>query len=144
MNQQVLRSPSRYDRGETLVDEMVVTPGKLPLWRRAEDLATNVNLSPTLREFARDVMALALEGSDTVVLKDAELDGKKIGYSSVTEFLVQVGKGPKGAYKTRYRVVGNLGQAVLYYKGINIGNGYKKRLLMPSCSKNPVLAKAAS
>ena len=127
-----------------MIDEMVVTPGKQSLLQRAEALASNVNNGPNLREFARDVMALALEGSDTVQLKEDTLDGKKIGYSSVTEFLVQVGKGPKGAYKTRYRIVGNLGQAVMYYRGINIGNGFKKRLLMPSCSKNSVLAKAAS
>jgi len=70
----------------------------------------------------------------------ATLDGKNIGYSSETEFMVQVGKG-SGAYKTKYSFKGNLGQAVAYYRGINIGNGYKKRLLMPSCSKNPVLAR---
>lgn len=73
----------------------------------------------------------------------AELDGRQIAYADTTEFLVQVGHGSKGAYKTRYRLVGRLNQAVMYYNGINIGNGYKKRLLMPSCHC-PVLAKAAS
>lgn len=78
-----------------------------------------------------------------IIVTSAELDGKKIGYSNQTEFLVQVGKGAKGSYKTKYRFVGNLGQAVLYYNGLNIGNGYKKRLLMPS-SKKSVLAKQSS
>lgn len=78
-----------------------------------------------------------------VKLLEVELDGRKIGYSSSTEFLVQVGR-YKGAYKTKYKIIGNLFDAVLYYRGINIGNGYKKRLLMPSCSKNPVLARQFS
>lgn len=72
-----------------------------------------------------------------------ELDGRKIAYSSETEFLIQVGYSGKGSYKTRYRIVGNLAQAVLYYNGINIGNGYKKRLLAPSFNK-PLLARQSS
>jgi hypothetical protein len=75
--------------------------------------------------------------------KHAELDGKRIAYHSTTDFLVQLGKG-KSAYKTKYSFIGNLAQAVIYYRGLNIGNGYKKRLLMPSCSKNPVLARAVA
>jgi hypothetical protein len=70
-----------------------------------------------------------------------ELDGKRIAYHSATVFLVQVGKG-KGSYRPKYRVVGNLTQAVMYYIGINLGPGYKKRLLMPACSHNPLLARA--
>ena len=77
-------------------------------------------------------------------LFNATLDGKRIAYGSGTEFLVQVGKGEKGAYKTRYAITGSLAQAVLYFNGINIGNGFKKRLLMPSCSAKPVLARAFS
>jgi hypothetical protein len=77
------------------------------------------------------------------MLKTATLDGKTIGYGTGTEFLVQVGKG-KGAYQTRYKFKGDLGQAVFYYRCINIGNGYKKRLLMPSCAINPVLARQFS
>ena len=76
-------------------------------------------------------------------IKTATLDGKNIAYHDQTEFLVQVGKGAKGAYRTRYTVTGNLGQAVLYYHGINIGNGYKKRLFAPSFSK-PILGRAFS
>jgi len=74
---------------------------------------------------------------------DAEIDGKKIAFCEETDFLVQVGRW-KGSYQTRYSFKGNLAQAVLYYRGINIGNGYKKRLLMPSCSKRPVLARSFS
>ena len=76
--------------------------------------------------------------------KMATLNGKPIAYTDETVFLVQVGKGSKGAYRTRYAMKGNLGQAVAWYNMINIGNGYKKRLYMPSCSRNPVLAKASS
>lgn len=81
-----------------------------------------------------------------ISLKENSLDGKKIGYSSETEFLVQVGKGPKGKYTTRYFIKGNLYRATLFYNGINLGPGYKKRLLMPNgMSKgksNPVLMKS--
>lgn len=77
--------------------------------------------------------------NEPVTLKSVELDGKRIGYSSQTEFLVQVGQ-PGRSYKTKYRFVGDLHQAVFYYRGINIGPGFQKRLLMPS-AKKPVLAK---
>lgn len=72
------------------------------------------------------------------------LDNKKIAYTTETEFLIQVGRGPKGGYATKYRIVGNLAKAVMYYNGINIGNGYKKRLLMPSCTRKPVIEKQQS
>ena len=79
-------------------------------------------------------------------LLTATLDGKMIAYSSETEFVVQVSKSKnsKSGYETRYTIKGNLAQAVMYYSGINVGYGYRKRLLMPSCSKNPVLARQAS
>lgn len=73
----------------------------------------------------------------------ATLDGKPIAYTDQTQFLVQVGRYAKGAYRTRYTFTGNLAQAVFYFNGINIGRGYKKRLLAPSMNK-PVLARAAS
>jgi hypothetical protein len=72
----------------------------------------------------------------------ATLDNKRIAYTDETEFLVQVGKG-RGSYSTRYRFTGNLVQAVFYYRSINVGNGYKKRLIAPSFNK-PTLAKQFS
>jgi len=80
---------------------------------------------------------------DNIRIITQELDGKKIAYTNETEFLVQVGR-YKGSYKTRHRFVGNLGQAVLWFNGINVGSGYKKRLLMPSCTHKPVLARVFS
>jgi len=77
-----------------------------------------------------------------MTLHAVELDGKRVAYSSETEFLVQVGKG-KSAYKTRYRFVGNLVQAVMYYRSINVGSGYKKRLVSWSMNK-PILARQFS
>jgi len=71
------------------------------------------------------------------------LNGKHIAYTDETEFYIQVGRYSKGAYKTRYKAVGSLAQAVMYFNGINIGNGYKKRLMAPSFNK-PVLAKQKS
>lgn len=83
-----------------------------------------------------------MDNLQDVKLHTTDLDGKKITYHSETVFLVQVGKG-SSAYQTRYSFTGNLAQAVSYYNSINIGNGYKKRLLMPS-SKQPTLASARS
>jgi hypothetical protein len=74
--------------------------------------------------------------------KKATLDGKRIAYDEETEFLVQVGKG-RGSYSTRYRFTGDLAQAVFYYRGINVGNGFKKRLFVPTFNK-PTLAKQFS
>ncbi len=75
-------------------------------------------------------------------MKTATLDGKRIAYTDDTEFLVQVGRG-RGAYATRYSFKGNLHQAVFHYQCINIGRGYKKRLVMPNALR-PVLARQLS
>ena len=74
--------------------------------------------------------------------KTATLDGKRIAYTSKTMFLVQVGR-YRGSYKPRYSFEGDLAQAVSYFNGINIGNGYKKRLIAPSLNK-PLLARQFS
>ena len=58
------------------------------------------------------------------------LDGREVEYTHLTEFNVQVGKGRKGSYRTRYTLMGNLAHAAFYYNGVNVGNGYKKRLTM--------------
>ena len=71
------------------------------------------------------------------------LDGNPVAYHSDTVFIVQVGRFKKGSYKDRYYTKGDLAQAVLRYNGINIGNGYKKRLIAPSLNK-PLLARAWS
>lgn len=76
-------------------------------------------------------------------VKQATLDGKSIAYTDETLFLVEIGRYSKGAYRPPYSITGNLSQAVAYFNGINIGNGYKKRLRAPSFNK-PILARAAS
>lgn len=68
-------------------------------------------------------------------------------------FLVQIGKGAKGSYKTRYSFNtggGNaegallcLKEALFYYKSLNVGNGYKKRLVCREFNK-PLLARQFS
>ena len=72
-------------------------------------------------------------------IKTVTLDGKKLAYTSETLFLVQVGKN-RSAYRTRYSFTGNIHQAVTYYRALNVGRGYKKRLYVPSFNK-PTLAK---
>lgn len=74
-----------------------------------------------------------------IEIKTVTLDGKRLAYTNQTEFLVQVGKN-RGAYRTRYRFVGDIHAAAKYYRAINVAYGYKKRLVMPS-AKHPVLAK---
>jgi len=75
-------------------------------------------------------------------MKTATLDGKRIAYTDDTKFEVQIGRG-KSAYTTRYTFTGNLHQAVMYYRCVNIGRGYKKRLVMPDANR-PVLAREFS
>lgn len=74
--------------------------------------------------------------------KTATLNGKQIAFSSVTKFEVQVGR-YRSAYRTHYAFTGSLAKAVAYYNAINIGRGYKKRLVMVGANK-PVLARAMS
>ena len=60
-----------------------------------------------------------------------KIDDKRIAWYVTDDcpnpWVVEVGRGPKGAYKPRYSF-DNPQQAVFYYRCINIGNGYKKRL----------------
>lgn len=77
------------------------------------------------------------------LIKTFELDGRKIHYVPGTQFVVQVGRGSKGKYDTR-TISNNPTQAVFYYNAINIGNGYKKRLLFRTATKTEVLARATS
>lgn len=53
---------------------------------------------------------------------------KRIAYTNRNVFLVQVGKG-RGSYETRYAFEGKPFQAIKYYTQINVGRGYKKRLV---------------
>ena len=48
--------------------------------------------------------------------------------SESIKYEVQVGKG-RGAYATRYTFIGDIRKACFYYQSINVGRGYKKRLL---------------
>lgn len=77
-----------------------------------------------------------------VVHKTAVLNGVEIAFTNKTLFLVQLGK-DNGAYKTKWTFEGDLANAVFYYKALNIGRGYKKRLIAPSFNK-PLLARSFS
>ena len=76
------------------------------------------------------------------MINTATVDGRHIAYTPDTLFTVQIGRG-KGSYKTRYTFKGDLHQAWFYYNGINVGNGYKKRIVMVGANK-PVLARQFS
>lgn len=44
-------------------------------------------------------------------------------------YFVQIGKN-KSAYKTKWTFYNERNRAVMYYNGLNVGYGYKKRLLI--------------
>ncbi len=77
------------------------------------------------------------------VMLTANINGKHIAYTNETVFMVQVGRYSKGKYANRYKFVGDLQKAVFYYSCINIGNGYKKRLVASGLNK-PVLLRQSS
>lgn len=68
------------------------------------------------------------------MIKTCTIDGKRIAYTEATEFVVEVGR-YRGAYKTRYSFKGDPAKACFYYRSLNIGNGYKKRLRMLGANK---------
>jgi hypothetical protein len=72
----------------------------------------------------------------------ATLDNRRIAYTRDTDFLIQIGKG-KSKYKTKMHIKGSLAQAVMQYNGLNIANGYKKRLIAYGYNK-PILARQLS
>lgn len=77
------------------------------------------------------------------LIYEYELDGKKIALHKDSVIEVQIGKN-SSSYKTRYTFKGNeFGKAVFHYNGINIGNGFKKRLKCDSLNK-PILARQIS
>ncbi len=60
---------------------------------------------------------------------------------------VQVGKGKKGSYQTRYIFFDNEEwKAKFYYSCINIGNGYKKRLVhsLAEAKQNKIICREFS
>jgi len=81
--------------------------------------------------------------SDLTTTTTYELDGKLISVHPDSVFRVQVGKGLKGPYRTLFALWGNLPRAVALYRAINIGRGYKKRLVYVQ-SRDSVLARAFS
>lgn len=76
--------------------------------------------------------------------KTIKVNGREVSYSDTTKFLVQVGKGEKGAYTTRYSFTGDIRKAGFYYECMNIGNGYKKRLVMENNGRKCLLVRALS
>lgn len=76
--------------------------------------------------------------------KSIKVNGRNFSYSDSTNFLVQVGKGEKGSYHTRYSFTGDINQAAFYYQCINIGNGYKKRFVMEDNGIKRMIVRAFS
>ena len=70
------------------------------------------------------------------MIRQATINGELFEYDDEkATFIVQSVKGDH-KFKDRYSFKGDLGQAIKYYRCINIGNGYKKRIIVvypPSC-----------
>jgi hypothetical protein len=79
---------------------------------------------------------------ESTELRTIELNGRMVGFTNQSVFEVQVGRW-KSAYKTRYTFTGDLWRATRYFNCINIGRGYKKRIICRSFNK-PVIARAFS
>jgi hypothetical protein len=62
-------------------------------------------------------------------LSSITINNKSYQVTSATKYQVQVGK-DKSHYENVYVFIGQPWQACGYYRGINIGKGYKKRLLV--------------
>ena len=62
-----------------------------------------------------------------------------------TIWQVQISKTPnsKSGYKNRF-TLDQAAQAIIYYHAINIGRGYKKRLIKIEGSKRAIIARATS
>ena len=72
-----------------------------------------------------------------------ELNGKQIAFHKTSIIKIQIGWGRQG-YKTKNAFgPSEFARAVITYNGINIGNGYKKRLYCETLNE-PVLARAVS
>ena len=70
-------------------------------------------------------------------------NGKKISFHKTSTIQIQIGRG-KGIYKIRHTFEAkDFGRAVMTYNGINIGNGFKKRLVSWGLNK-PLLARSIS
>lgn len=68
-----------------------------------------------------------------IKLLTATVNGKKVAFSSETEFLVQVsiGRGSKSSYKTRGRFKGSeFAEMAEHFQTIPFGNGKRKRIVM--------------
>ena len=62
------------------------------------------------------------------------LDGNEIHYDETTKFHVQTRKN-EGPWEDEYVLTGDLPKAAMYYRCINIGPPYTKRLYAPSFAK---------
>lgn len=57
------------------------------------------------------------------------IDGKDYAFEQGDLWCVEVGRYARGAYRPRYTVE-TPQQGTFYYRAINIGRGYKKRLVL--------------
>lgn len=80
--------------------------------------------------------------TDAIRLITDTLDGKRVAYTNLTVFYVQTRR-RKHSFKTKYKITGSLMQAIAYYRAVNVGNGYIKRLWSPDLTPR-VLARMAS
>jgi hypothetical protein len=72
------------------------------------------------------------------------IDGKSHEFEDGDLWCVEVGRYTRGAYKSRYTVE-TPQQGTFYYRCINLGNGYKKRLVLERANgQRIIIAKEAT
>lgn len=76
-------------------------------------------------------------------MKTVNIDGKDFVYNAGDVWKVEVGKGEKGGYHSRY-TLDTPHSAMFYFNGINIGRGFKKRLSLIQNGKKVTVAKSTS
>ncbi len=83
-------------------------------------------------DFDADDMALLGNRMDHQKIKTDFVNGHRICYTGETVFQVEIIGNEYSDWTVKYKIAGDVGRAVMMYKGINIGNGYGKRLVMPN------------
>ena len=76
-------------------------------------------------------------------MNTVNIDGKDYTWSEGDRWKVEVGKGEKGKYHSRY-TLDTPHMAMRYFNAINIGRGFKKRLTLEQGGRKVRIARVAS
>ena len=113
-------------------------------------MITNTKLSDYVHDPMKPVsleMGVAMShATNTAIIMTDEIKPQQLSLNLTAPkvvWRVQIGRYSKGAYKTRNSFYG-AAQALWYYHAVNIGKGYKKRLIKEEGGKTVTVAKQTS